>query len=301
MNPVRMIILGVALLAGVACVALLARGMAASKPHVVAASAPLPLHPMVQVLVAKHDLSVGDHIGETDMGWQAWPQDAVNPVYVTNGPAQPANAPGLAGAAGQLASAAKTAMANPAQGPGASLLGAIVREKILSGEPIIPQKLVRPGSAGVMAVVLDPGMRAMAVPLSAESAAGGFILPGDHVDVVLSRQVDASPAAGGLSSGKLFTATTVLRNVRVLAIDQNTGPQKGEAVVGATATVQVTPAETEKLVIAKAAGQLTLVLRSYADAAGPTESGGEPQGGQGASSLVRVFRNGVSTPVVVSR
>ena len=301
MNPVRMIVLGVALLAGIGCVALLARGMASSKPHVVTV-ATAPQHPMIQVLVAKRDLAVGDHVGEADMGWQPWPQEGLNPAYITDGAVQPATA-NLAGAANQLAGAAKTAMAGPAGAPGASLVGAIVREKILSGEPIMPQKLVRPGTAGVMAVTLDPGMRAMAVPLSAESAAGGFILPGDHVDVVLSRQIDAPPSPGGVtaSTAKLYSATTVLKNVRVLAVDQNTGAQKTDSVVGATATVEVTPEETETLVIAKSAGQLTLVLRSYADAAGPTRAGGEPQGPLAATSIVRVYRNSVPTPVVVSR
>ena len=92
------------------------------------------------------------------------------------------------------------------------MMDAVVHEPIIEGEPITDRKVVRAGAAGVLAATLDPGMRAMAVPLSAESAAGGFILPGDHVDVVQSRQVEVP---GG--TDKKFASGSVLRNVKVLA------------------------------------------------------------------------------------
>jgi pilus assembly protein CpaB len=153
-----------------------------------------------------------------------------------------------------------------------------------------------------MAVTLDAGMRAMAVPLTAESAVGGFILPGDHVDIVMSRQLDAS-TGGAPGAGKQVVATVVLNNVRVLAIDQNNaGPQKTVAEVGATATVEVSPEQAEQLVIAKGLGQLTLVLRSYADAAGPATSGSNaPSGGNGNGDVVRVFSPGESSSVMVTQ
>jgi pilus assembly protein CpaB len=151
-----------------------------------------------------------------------------------------------------------------------------------------------------MAVTLDAGNRAMAVPLSAESAVGGFILPGDHVDIVMSHPIDAS--SGGLPSGaKQVVASVVLNNVRVLAIDQNNGgPEKGAAEVGATATVEVSPEQAQQLVVAKSVGQLTLVLRSYADAAGPATSGA-PSGPSGNGNVVRIFSPGESTSVMVTQ
>jgi pilus assembly protein CpaB len=179
-------------------------------------------------------------------------------------------------------------------------LGALVRTPILAGEPVLTSKLVHAGAAGVMAVTLDPGKRAMALPLTAESAVGGFILPGDHVDVVMSRPVEGPPGVPG-NQAKQVVASVVLNNVRVLAIDQNNaGPQKIAAQVGATATVEVSPEQAEQLVVAKAVGQLTLVLRSYADAAGPATSGtGASTGGGG--DVVRVYAPGETSAVMVTQ
>jgi pilus assembly protein CpaB len=292
-----MIILAVAMLAGMACVAVLARGMASSQGRS-SAAAPPP-RPIVQVLVAKHDLAVGDRIDIPDVGWQSWPADATNPAYILDGPPTPAPGQNLTGAAANLADATKKAVAGPSQAL-TSVVGTLVRMPIMAGEPVLKSKLVRAGTAGVMAVTLDAGHRAMAVPLSAESAVGGFILPGDHVDIVMSRQLD--PSAGGMPGAtKQVVASVVLNNVRVLAIDQNNaGPEKGAAQVGATATVEVSPEQAQQLVVAKAVGQLTLVLRSYADAAGPATSGG-PSGAGGAANVVRVFSPGGSTSVMVTQ
>jgi pilus assembly protein CpaB len=144
-------------------------------------------------------------------------------------------------------------------------------------------------------------MRAMAVPLTAESAAGGFILPGDHVDVVQSRKVDGPNGAQKYASG------AVLRNVKVLAVDQMTkGSQKspGAAQIGQTATLEVTPDQAELLALSKSQGELTLILRSYADTAGPTSAGGGPRLAQAvtvAPSVVKVFRNGSPADVMVPR
>ncbi len=292
-----MIILAVAVLAGMACVAVLARGMASSQPRVAAP----PPHPTVQVLVAKRDLAVGDRIDTPDIGWQAWPADTSNPAYIVDGAPTVAPSQNLTGTATRMADAAKVAVSGPSPALTA-IVGTLVRAPILTGEPILKSKLVHAGEAGVMAVTLDAGMRAMAVPLTAESAVGGFILPGDHVDIVMSRQLDPSTSGGlGSGGGKRVAASVVLNNVRVLAIDQNNaGPQKSIAQVGATATVEVSPEQAEQLVIAKGVGQLTLVLRSYADAAGPATSGsGSPSGGNG--DVVRVFSPGESSSVMVTQ
>jgi len=301
MNPVRIIILAVALLAGMACVAILARGAASSQVRPAAPPPPPPPRPVVQVLVAKHDLAVGDRIDVPDVGWQPWPADSSNPAYITNGAATtPATGQNLTAAATQIADAASKAAADPSQGPISRVLGALVRTPILAGEPVLTSKLVHAGAAGVMAVTLDPGKRAMALPLTAESAVGGFILPGDHVDVVMSRPVEGPPGVPG-NQAKQVVASVVLNNVRVLAIDQNNaGPQKIAAQVGATATVEVSPEQAEQLVVAKAVGQLTLVLRSYADAAGPATSGtGASTGGGG--DVVRVYAPGETSAVMVTQ
>ncbi len=301
MNTARMAILGVASLAGICCVGVLMHGLAGAKPPPppVAVVPVAPPAPTVRVLVAKHDLAVGQTIAMTDMGWQAWPADGLNAAYVTDGAAArtvSATQGQLGKAAGALTTAATDAVNNPAEGKGSLFLGAIVRQPITANEPLIASKVVRAGASGVMAVTLTQGLRAVALPLTAENAAGGFILPGDHVDVLLTRQQDSSAATTAATTTHGFLTSTVMRNVKVLAIDQNMAAQKTASAVGATATVEVTPKQAEYLVLAKASGTLTLSLRSYADAAGGAEVGAVNHDTTGAT--IRVFRNSAPTPVV---
>jgi pilus assembly protein CpaB len=296
MGPVRVIILCVALLAAVGA-ALVARTIAKGQdktPPVAAAptvAAP-PAPPMAQVLVAKTDLAPGKRILSSDLAWQAWPEEAVGPTYVVKTKAE---ASGPAKVAGEATAAVRMATGAP-DDVMLRYIGMTVREPFVAGEPITDRKVVRAGDAGLMAVGLTPGKRAMAVPLSPESAAGGFILPGDHVDVIQVRKIDGP-------GGQRVVSGTVLKNVRVLAIDQNTGAQKGAAVVGATATLEVPLDQAEALVLAKAQGELNLVLRSYADTAGPSIKLGQlaEDVGLGRSAVVKVYRMGKPTEVPVSR
>lgn len=300
MGPARVVILIVALVAALGA-ALIVRNMtksAQSRAQPAVAAAPVIVEkPTARVLVAKHDLGVGARLGEADMTWQPWPLEGLNPTYITESPSAAVQAAKSAGqTAAKLAQAASDAVSGPA-GPMAAMVGAVVREPIYAGEPIVQRKLVRAGAAGVLAITLEPGMRAMAVPLTAESAAGGFILPGDHVDVVQSRQVEGAAV-------KTFVTNAVMRNVRVLAIDQNTSADKNTAVIGATATLEVTPNQAEGLLNAKAQGELTLILRSYADSGGPAQLTDIARAAAGAfapSPSVRVFRNGQASEVMVAR
>jgi len=297
------VLVSVALAAAI-CLALVARGITSaheSKPAVAAAP---PSKPMVRVLVAKHDLMPGDKLTTGDFAWQAWPEDALNPAFITDGQTG-GPAPAKAPATVKIETAAANVAADKAHdimigegGPAAKMVDAVVHTPILQGEPITDRKVVHAGSAGVLAATLDPGMRAMAVPLSAESAAGGFILPGDHVDVVQSRQMD-----GGAGGAKKFASGAVLRNVKVLAIDQNTKSDKA-ASIGATATLEVSPAQAELLALSKSEGELTLILRSYADMSGGATAAAGPQLPEEVSeapTVVKVYRNGSVSDVQVAR
>lgn len=276
--------------------AFVARGLAAPKRRAVA-QAVAPPKPTLKVLVAKRDLAVGDVIGPDSFTWQPWPADGLNPRFIIQGgPIVPAaGADGkLVDAAKSAADAAKTAVTGDL-GPSAALMGSVVREAMAANEPVLASKLVKGGAGGVMAVTLDPGMRAMSVPITAESAAGGFILPGDHVDVVQARKL--TPPGGG---DMTVATTAVLKNVRVLAIDQNTHPlEKASAQIGATGTLEVTPDQAELLIRSRAQGDLTLMLRSYADAQGPTTEGAARRAT--ADGMVHVFRSGQSTDIKVTR
>jgi pilus assembly protein CpaB len=175
--------------------------------------------------------------------------------------------------------------------------GSVVREPILAGDPIVSRKIVRAGDSGYMAAYLVPGMRAMAIRVTVETAAGGFILPGDRVDVLLTRETTLSNMGAQESDRSKFASSTVMQNIKVLAIDQSTRADDDEqAVVGATATLEVGPRDAEALALAKSEGELSLVLRSYADTGGPS---GRAAPVTRQASAVRIYRGGAPEVVVV--
>jgi pilus assembly protein CpaB len=288
MGATRMIVLVVAAICAVG-LAFIVRGIVGHKsaaPAPVVAAAPAKT--MAEVLVAHRDLPVGTRLAAGDLAWQPWPADGVNPSFITNGAASvPAT-----GAAAVVARGAAAAAEAVTGGPMEANYGSIVREAILANEPITPAKLVKGGEGGYMSVVLSPGARAMAVPVSVVTGAGGFILPGDRVDVMQSHPNDTS---GGGHAG--FTAETLLRNVRVLAIDQtSTAPKAAQSMIGAVATLEVAAADAEVLARAKAQGEMVLALRSYSDAGGPS---GRASANQNTGD-VKIIRNGVSSDVMVT-
>ena len=228
-----------------------------------AAVAAAPAAPVAQtetdVLVAANDLIQGQALDEKSMRWQSWPKKAVNPGFISR-------------------DAKPDALT--------SLNGALVRSHFVSGEPIREEKLAR-GSAGMLAAMLPSGKRAVAIRVSAESTAGGFVLPNDRVDVIHN----ITNTDGAKSDNR---SRTLLRNVRVLAVDQKADETKGQlVVVGKTATLEVTPGEAEIIASAQASGTLSLALRSIADLDEKATVAKE------SSVNVRVFRGGKSEDVKV--
>jgi pilus assembly protein CpaB len=217
----------------------------------------------VDVLVAAKDINLGDSIGGNDVKWQQWPEEGVTPGLIT-----------------------KTAQPDAPQ----TLSGAIARATFIAGEPIKEQKLIKVSEGGVMAAILPAGMRAISTPIREETAAGGFILPNDHVDVILSRAVKVGNKDDKVSE-------TILRNIRVLAIGQTLEQQGDEKVAtGKTATLELTPRQTEILALAQSLGEISLSLRSLADA---TPGQAEPTAkiGDTYSGSVTLLKYGVSTRV----
>lgn len=292
MSPVRLLIVLIAAVSAIGLAVVLQRAVGSKPGRPVTAAAPAAKSekPMTQVLVAKRDLPIGARLTAADIGWQAWPSDAVNGAFITNGaaPAKPSDK--VEAAQAVVAGAADHMIGGD---PSKALEGAIVRDPILTGEPITPRKIVRGGEGGYLSVVLTPGKRAMAVPVSTDTAAGGFILPGDRVDVLATRDAP-NPGPDG---GKLILAETVLQNIRVLALDQSTAAGKdAKAIVAATATLEVGPAEAEALARAKAGGPVSLALRAYTDLGGPS---GMTRGGVVGDSAIRINRGGQTTSVAV--
>ena len=300
MKPARIAVICVAAVAAIG-LAFVVRAMGSSgDPVAVASAAPAPAKPMAKVLVAARDLDPGQRLAEADLEWKDWPVDEVNPAFITDGtvPVPAAATDDKAAEAkpdGAVAAVTRAATDLATGGAKADYVGSVVREPIVAGEPIIARKIVRAGDSGYMAAYLEPGMRAMAIRVTVETAAGGFILPGDRVDVLLTKQTKLSNLGGGDSADK-FASSTVMQNVKVLAIDQSTrAGEEEQAVVGATATLELRPSDAEALALAKSEGELSLVLRSYADTSGPSGRVAAPR----SSAAVRIFRGGAPEVVVV--
>jgi pilus assembly protein CpaB len=165
-----------------------------------------------------------------------------------------------------------------------------------AGEPILEQKLVKGDGSGFMAAILPTGMRAISTEISPETGAGGFILPNDHVDVILSRR-EKNPDHSGLPD--IIISTTILSNVRVLAIDQTPKEKDGQnVVVGKTVTLELKPEQAEALARARQTGTLSLALRSITDLNAMDNRPDEPARDV---NTVNVIRFGIPTPTTLTQ
>lgn len=246
LKPAQIVVIAVALGAG-GLAAMLMGGRREPAPVVQPTVAPEPTMRTVDVLVAATEVPMGKVLTSEDLQWRRWPEEAGSDNFVVR----------RAGDSGQAAMD--------------EAIGSIARTTFVQGEPIRPAKLIK-GGRGFMSAILAPGMRAVAAPIDDPSrGAGAFILPNDRVDVILARR-NVNPAAQ--TDGMTHTSATVLRNVRVLAIDQVVEERNGEkTIVGRTATLELTPAQAESLALARELGTLSLALRSLADSARSTLAG----------------------------
>ncbi len=213
--------------------ALAARSMFAGASSPTADAAPATKGP--KVLVAQRALPVGTIITADSISFQAWPKEMIQDAYFLDGEADMNK-----------------------------LLGTVVRFNVTAGQPVTQGALVSPGDRGFLAAALGPGMRAVTIPVTQKTGVGGFVFPGDHVDLVLTQTIKAKDDGEDLK-----TSETILRNIRVLATDQSTETEKvdGKTVVSTfkTVTVEVTPRIAEKVAVAQDMGSLSLSLRSLAD------------------------------------
>ncbi|MGJ4890501.1 Flp pilus assembly protein CpaB [Bradyrhizobium sp. HKCCYLR20261] len=231
MNTARIVVLTIAVGAG-GVAAYLASG--SDRPAEVAA--PAPQVPTVDVLVAKADINLGQSIKPENLQWQSWPAATTSSSFIRR---------------------------NERPEGQNEVTGAIARAPFIAGEPIREQKLVKADGSGFMAAILPAGMRAVSTEISPETGAGGFILPNDRVDVILSKRErnNDQPNAGDVISSEI-----ILSNIRVLAIDQAPKEKDGQTtVVGKTVTLELKPEQAETLARARQTGTLSLALRSIAD------------------------------------
>ncbi|HTR85380.1 MAG TPA: Flp pilus assembly protein CpaB [Reyranella sp.] len=201
-----------------------------------------PPAPTIQVLVARAAVHTGQIVKPDDLRWQSWPQGSLAPTYIVEG-----------------------------KRPLSDFVGAVARGPIAPGEPVTEGKLVLAGTRGFMAAVLQPGTRAVSVPITATSAVSGFIYAGDRVDVLLTHQLNTA-------QGQHNATETILRNALVIAMDQKLDFSPGDKPdVGKTATLQLTPKQSEIVTLAVKMGDLSLVLRSLQD-----EDGRDPETAENA-------------------
>lgn len=234
MNTARIVVLVIALGAG-GVAAYLASGYQNAPAPVAPVAETLPT---VEILIAKNDVQLGQALKPDDLQWQVWPAATASSAFIRRD-----NRP-----------EAQTQIA-----------GAIARVPLMQGEPIREQKLVRAEGSGFMAAILPSGMRAVSTEISAETGAGGFILPNDRVDIVLTRRLKNPDGAKG--DNDLIVSEVILSNIRVLAIDQAPKEKDGQnAVLGKTVTLELKPDQVATLSAARQGGTLQLALRSIVDA-----------------------------------
>ncbi|MGD0866986.1 MAG: Flp pilus assembly protein CpaB [Rhizomicrobium sp.] len=259
MNTSRVVILGAAALAA-GLAAFLARGLLGGGTEKVKAA---PLPPPVttaEVLVAADAIQAGAALTPATVRWQTWPKSSVDSSFITHDEEPDVNH---------------------------VVTGAVVREPLVAGEPLTAAKIVHADSAGFMAAMVTPGMRAVSVSVSTESGAGGFILPNDRVDVVETALVSETP--------RRYMAKTILNDVRVLAVDQTYKEDKDQkAVLAKTATLELSQVQAELVELAQSTGTLSLALRALGDSGLQNNAIAANSGHE--SGPVYIIRYGVGRP-----
>jgi len=225
--------------------AMLVRSFLAQRTEVDAKALEPPAAPQKSVLVARGGITRGQILKPQDFSWQVWPEGGIDKNYILSG--------------------SRTAD---------SFAGWVARDPFAAGEPISDAKIVSPGSRGFLAAVLGPGMRAISVPVTATSGISGFVFPGDQVDILITHQL----SVGGGNDTQHKAAETVLHDVRVIGIDQKLDSKNGEALVAHTATLEVTPKQSEMIAVATEIGKLSLSLRSLATASSEKSPADSPTG-----------------------
>jgi pilus assembly protein CpaB len=222
---------------------MMARVWLASQRSSPAEASPLAVAtPSKSVLIARVPIQRGQLLRPEDMAWEQWPEGGVDKSYIMLGTKTPD-----------------------------AYAGWVARLPITPGEPLTEAKIVAPGNRGFLAAALRPGMRAVSVPVTKTSGISGFVFPGDQVDLLITYSVQEVPRPGAPPTGGSLdhkVSETVLRDVRVIAIDQKTDTKAGEIVLAQTATLEVTPKESEIIALASEMGKLTLSLRSLTPAPG---------------------------------
>lgn len=226
-----LILVVVVLILGATFVALKFR-MQTAEPEV---AAPAPEPTAERILVAKKDIPTGTFVySAQDLDWAAWPAETIQPQHIKEGAEQITNYD-----------------------------GAVARRSVKAGDAITANELIKPGSGGFLAAVLEPGRRAMSIAVSPTTGTSGFIFPGDHVDLLITHRVKMKQTEQA-SEEESVVSETFVEDVRVVAVDQMLDNPDNKAILAKTVTVEVTPEQAEKVSVAEQLGTIGLALRSLA-------------------------------------
>lgn len=196
---------------------------------------------MMEVLVASADIPAGQFLQPQQVRWQPWAKAAVTEAFIRKNP-------------------------KAAKDDGSEYMGAVARTGIRAGEPILIGGVVKPQDRGFLSAVLNPGMRAVAAPITNVTGIAGFVFPGDHVDLILTHTIRTDEAS---RVGQRRASVTIVKNARVLALDQNTNDQNtAQPKVAKVVTIEVDPKQAEVVTLALQLGTLSLSLRSLAEDTG---------------------------------
>jgi pilus assembly protein CpaB len=266
MYTARIIVLVIALAAGG-----LAAYLVSGTDNKPAPAVPVAQLSTVDVLVAKSDIGLGQTVKPEDLQWQTWPQATASSSFIRR---------------------------NERPDATTQIAGSIARAPFIAGEPIREAKLVKADGSGFMAAILPSGMRAVSTEITAESGAGGFILPNDRVDVLLTvREKNALRP----ELPEVVVSRIILSNIRVLAIDQAPKEKDGQTtVIGRTATLELKPEQAAVLAASRQAGTLSLALRSIADA-NAVELDPNELANKRSSVSVNVVRHGVPSQTAAQK
>ncbi len=253
---VRVVLIGFALLLAAAAGWMVKLYLSAQREQLVEMAAALkpaaPSTSSTEVLVVRDGVEIAGALSSANMRWQFWPDQGVSPHYITR-----------------------------KSRPDAidKLTGAAARQPLFTGEPVTEDKVVLKKDGSFLAAVLPEGGRAVAVKVDEATGLSGLILPGDHVDVILTHDVPVrqDDGQGGVSISKRFVSEVIAQDLRVIAIDQEIHhDDKAASKIGKTVTLAVNAAQAETVSLGRVMGTMSLSLRSAfgGDTAGQQRSRG---------------------------
>lgn len=216
-----------------------------------------------QVLVASVDIPAGSFVrSDANIVMIDWPKDNITSVMITSDKAKATD-----------------------------FDGAVARRAISKGEPILGSTLVKRNEGGFMSAVLEPGKRAVSIPVDATTGNAGFIFPGDHVDLILTHTFGRA----GNNNQQQRAAETIIEDARVLAVDQSLDNPENKAVLAKTVTLEVTPKQAEEVNVAKDLGKLSLSLRSLATSRQLADAGTGTEAGSKINDIDDVLKENIQS------